>query len=116
MQDRFGSEGMMFPASPLPPESELILKDRVLGICSADSARAYPLPEFRGSSETVTVEDELDGLPFRLEYDPEPDTIRVLEAAEGLEYAYSLWFAWYAFYPETEVYEHANRSEPVESP
>jgi hypothetical protein len=40
-----------------------------------------------------------------IEYNPEARSLRVLEADEGLQWMYSLWFAWYAFRPETEVFQ-----------
>lgn len=94
------SPQLMFPAQPssdrLPP------KARVLGVWADKVARAYPLSAF--SHEQTTLKDSLEGKQFTLTYNADAQSLRVSQADEGVNWVYSLWFAWYAFRPETEVF------------
>ncbi|WP_233578694.1 DUF3179 domain-containing protein [Tautonia sociabilis] len=93
--------GLMFPARPtsdLLPE-----KAKVLGVWSDGAAKAYPLAAFADRREPTLVKDEVAGRKLTLRYDPRSESLRVVEADEGLRWMYSLWFAWYAFHPETEI-------------
>lgn len=95
--------GLMFPVQP--SSDRLPEKAKVLGVWGPDgAAKAYPLSSFAGVDSPRTTRDEVGGKSITLQYDPTADSLRVVEADEGLNWMYSLWFAWYAFHPETGVY------------
>ncbi len=99
----FQQPGLMFPVQPT--SSLLPQKEKVLGVRTPDgSAKAYPLSAFAQAKAPVEVADEIGGHKVSIQYDPEAKSLRVVEADEGVEWMYSLWFAWYAFHPETTVY------------
>lgn len=97
----FHQPGLMFPARPM--SGRLPTKERVLGVWTDTAARAYPASAF--GRERRRIADEIDGKKVVIEYNPEARSLRVVEADESVEWMYSLWFAWYAFRPETEVFK-----------
>jgi len=97
----FSTPRLMFPAQPT--SDRLPTKERVLGVWTENSSKAYPISSF--SAERQQLEDSLDGKRVVIEYIPDANTLRVAQADEGVQWMYSLWFAWYAFHPETEVFE-----------
>ncbi len=97
----FLRQELMFPAHPT--SDRLPTKERVLGVWTDSIARAYPISAF--SRERLRIVDVLDGKRIVIEFNPEAQSLRVAEANEGVEWMYSLWFAWHAFRPETEVFQ-----------
>lgn len=93
----FGSDKLRFPVAPLPPETGLRLKDRIVVIEIDATTAVLPLSRFgaiRGTSE-ITVAD----VPLRVTYDAEIGVaaVEALSDAQRLESVrYSFWFAWYA--------------------
>ena len=85
-----------------PMNNQLPAKSLILGVWSDGKARAYPLRAFNARSNSLN--QELDGIQFKLVYDHQHKSLRVAQADEELEWMYSFWFAWYAFRPHTEVY------------
>lgn len=77
-------------------------KTWVIGVLWDGHARAYDIASF---SEKTLFEDKLGGEPIRLEIDPENQTGRAWLNDEPLPVIQSYWFAWYAFYPETELFK-----------
>ncbi|MGD9858243.1 MAG: DUF3179 domain-containing protein [Planctomycetaceae bacterium] len=96
----FETPQLMFPVQPL--SDRLPTKQRLLGVWSGNTARAYPESAF--SPERTRVEDEIDGKRIIVEFNPQTRSLRVAEAEAGIEWMYSLWFAWYAFHPKTDVF------------
>jgi hypothetical protein len=97
----FQRPDLMFPARPL--SDRLPTKERVLGVWTDGASRAYPVSAFgRGPKRIV---EKIGSKRVVIEYVPAAETLRVLEADEGVEWMYSLWFAWHAFRPETEVFQ-----------
>ncbi len=97
----FGSRRLIFPARPV--SDCLPTKAKVLGVRSAGNARAYPLSAFGETGPSL--EQELDGHKFTLRYHPEAESLRVVDAEEGLQWMYCFWFAWYAFHRWTETFQ-----------
>lgn len=96
--------GLMFPVRPT--SERLPQKERVLGVqVPGGAAKAYPISAFAGETKPVEIRDEVGGRAITLRYDPASKGLRVAQAPEGAEWMYALWFAWYAFHPETEVYQ-----------
>lgn len=92
--------GLVFPAEP--KDERLPTKEPVLGVWTENAARAFPRSAF--SRDRTVVRDEIDGRKVVVAFNPETGTLRVDSAEEGLHWVYALWFAWYAFHPETTVY------------
>ncbi len=69
------------------------------------TAKAYPISAFGQEKGPVEIRDEVGGKPLAIRYDPADKGLRVAEAPEDVRWMYSFWFAWYAFHPETAVYE-----------
>ena len=98
--DYFDEPQLMFPAQPA--SNLLPTKERVLGVWTGETYRAYPESAFAEGPTRIT--DEISGKRVTIEYVPESRSMRVVEAPNDVHWVYSLWFAWYAFYPETSVY------------
>ena len=98
--DYFRTDKLWFPVNL--QSDRLPAKTPVLGVWTEQAVRAYPLTAF--SKQRTLVEDELDGHSLRLRYNPNFDSLRVEHADDGVNWVYSLWFAWYAFHPQTDVY------------
>jgi hypothetical protein len=96
----FKSKDLMFPAKP--SSNKLPAKSRVLGVWTDKLARAYPESAF--SRDRTRITEELNGKKLTIEYNPDARSLRVAEAEDGIRWMYSLWFAWYAFHPETSIY------------
>ncbi|MBI3838716.1 MAG: DUF3179 domain-containing protein [Planctomycetia bacterium] len=97
----FGSPDLMFAVKPL--DRRLAAKTPVLGVWTANAARAYPLSQFSDESRQLT--EQLDGKAFVLQYDALSHNLRVTSADEDVQWMYSFWFAWAAFRPKTELYK-----------
>ncbi|MEZ6045812.1 MAG: DUF3179 domain-containing protein [Planctomycetaceae bacterium] len=98
------------PMFELPsPDMRLPHKEKILGVWSESTNRAYPVSLF--SAEVTQIEDEIDGLKLTIEYNPETESLRVAEADEGLSWMYSYWFAWAGIREETEIYKEAELLE-----
>ena len=66
--------------------------------------KAYPFEELEDG--TSSFQDEFAGVEFDVEFDAKHRTARILDT-DGIEIPTTMafWFAWYAFHPETDVYE-----------
>ncbi|MFG0334577.1 MAG: DUF3179 domain-containing protein [Maioricimonas sp. JB049] len=100
----FAIQTLMFPVRPLPPQG-MPYKEPVLGVWTDGAARAYPLKSLRRIEDSSGLKQTLGSESFTLQLDPPTATARITEASEGIDHAYTFWFAWYAFHPETEVYQ-----------
>ncbi|RMF89491.1 MAG: DUF3179 domain-containing protein [Planctomycetota bacterium] len=93
------TDRLWFPVRPL--DRRLPPKTRVLGVIVGEKARAYPIAAF-GKSKQVR-DESLAGKHFRIEIDGKNGIARVVEADDDVQWAYTYWFAWYAFHPNTEI-------------
>jgi hypothetical protein len=98
----FEQDRLMFPVKSV--DERLPVKSRVLGIWTQNAARAWPLTAFTHLKEPTTITDRIGDAHVTLVYDPAAKSLRVTDADEGVQWMYSLWFAWAAFHPETEIY------------
>ena len=98
----FSNPALMFPVRPT--SNALPTKTPVLGVWTDDgTARAYPLSAFANADRMVS--DTLGGKNLTLAFNREANSLRVVEADEGVHWMYSLWFAWYAFHSDTDVFQ-----------
>jgi len=95
----FQNNRLMFPVSRV--DRRLPLKTPVLGVWTAKTARAYPIAAFKTAQR---MPQKIDDKDFVLEYVPASKTLRVQKAGPGVHWMYAFWFAWSAFYPDTQVY------------
>jgi len=78
-------------------------KEVVLGIEIGGRHKAYPFAELAKTGGTVN--DAVGASTVRVEYDRTHRTARVLdERGRELPSVTTYWFAWYAFFPATEVF------------
>ncbi len=84
-------------------------KEVVMGLEIDGRFKAYPFKELKKG--TSRFGDEFAGEEFSVEFDAKHRTARVIRA-DGSEIPTTMafWFAWYAFHPETSVFE-ASKSE-----
>ncbi len=97
--DYEASPTLFFPVSQ--EDQRLPRKSRVIGVEIDGQFKAYPL-----SHLGATTQDTFAGQELLIQYNSEAETAQVY-TAEGTRIASVelFWFAWYAFHPETEVFE-----------
>jgi len=95
----FSTPQLMFPAKP--SDSRLPAKARVLGVWAGSQAKTYPESLF--SEKRLRIEDTIDGKRLVIEFNPQAKSMRVVHADEGIQWMYSLWFAWHAFHPDAAL-------------
>lgn len=78
-------------------------KEQVLGLVIDGKAKAYPFVELaKGSGE---FNDNLAGETLKVRYSHDHKSAEIFDAAgKPLPGVTLFWFAWYAFYPDTEIY------------
>ncbi|MDV6013597.1 DUF3179 domain-containing protein [Haloechinothrix sp. LS1_15] len=94
-------EGTLFPV--LHTDDRFGDKEVVLGVRAGGEQLAIPKELVR---QDRSVEADVGGVAIRAEWDEGLATARVWELGNGLETADfmdAMWFAWFAFYPDTEV-------------
>ena len=79
-------------------------KSIVLGLEIDGYFKAYPFRELNKSPAVFA--DDFQGQGFEVRYDKKNETARIV-GEDGKEWPtlISFWFAWYAFHPDTEIYE-----------
>lgn len=93
----FGSDKLRFPVAPLPPETGLRLKDRVVVITVDTATAVFPLAYF--GKEPGSSEIEVADVPFRVTVDAEIGVAAVEPLADAdrlRSVRYSFWFAWFS--------------------
>ncbi|MDX1666504.1 MAG: DUF3179 domain-containing protein [Saprospiraceae bacterium] len=96
------SSQLMFPVahsnSDLPP------KELVIGLEIGEKAKAYPFSRLKASAGIVW--DTFMGERLRIQYNKEAESAIITDAeGEELPAVTLFWFAWYAFHPETAIYD-----------
>lgn len=80
-------------------------KDWVLGLRLDGQSKAYPYKELARADGPVR--DTLAGKDILITYDPDAASARAADASgQPLPATALYWFAWYAFHPDTKVYQH----------
>jgi len=96
------SSGVWFPVSHKDPRYHP--KERVLGVELDGKFKAYPYAEL--SRSKGEVKDRFAGRELTLRYNPDGPSLRAYDAAGNeIPAISSFWFAWFAFHPDTEVYQ-----------
>ena len=98
---------LRYPAWPqLPGSSPLHAFERVVAVGNDDSWTVYPLRQLERELGSGSWQ-EMNGAVFSLCGPAEqiPAAVRVVPAdGADVRIAYSLWFAWYAMHPESEIF------------
>jgi len=98
----YTADDLLFPV--LARNDRLGPKEVVLGVRAGGAAAAVVKDRVR---QRRTIEFTLGGLPLAAIWDDRLATARVLRRRDGrpADFFDVMWFAWYAFYPDTEVIE-----------
>jgi hypothetical protein len=80
-------------------------KSKVLGIIVDGLSKAYPFKELRDHGSSTFI-DTINGKPYTIHWSEEDEYARIV-SADGDEFPSVIvyWFAWFAFHPETLVFE-----------
>ena len=94
--------GLYFPVTH--SSNKYPRKEIVMGLEIDGRFKAYPFEELKQGASRF--DDEFAGETFSIEFDANHRTARVVKA-DGSEIPTitAFWFAWYAFHPETDIYE-----------
>jgi len=80
-------------------------KEMVLGFKGQSSVIAFPFSELRKNDQAF-FEHDIEGELFTIHWDKQNQSAWVTdEQGKVLPSTLLFWFAWYAFYPDTEVYK-----------
>lgn len=96
------TERLFFPVSK--QDSRYTNKTLVLGLEQDGKAKAWPFPELAKSTGMIT--DSFAGEVVQIKYDHETQVAVALDEQGGaLPAIRAFWFAWYSFYPFTDIYK-----------
>lgn len=98
------SSTLYFPVSS--ENNEYHPKEMVIGININGKSKAYPFSELEKTGKK-SIKDNLNGNILEIRYDADSKSAEIFDA-EGnvLSGITNFWFAWYAFNPDTAVFEH----------
>ena len=81
-------------------------KEMIIGLDINGKAKAYPFSELKKLKGKV-LEDQFAGKKLKIKYDPKADSAEIFDdRGKPIPAVTNFWFAWFAFNPETEVYQH----------
>lgn len=84
-------------------------KEKVLGMRLGNQARAYPFVEL-GKYGKDTFTDQLGGQRFVVNWDADNNSASITDLqGAAMNSTTAFWFAWYAFHPDTEIFEAASK-------
>jgi Protein of unknown function (DUF3179) len=97
------SSETMFPVKWSRPE--LPKKSWVIGVIVNDHAKAYALDDLK---KETRVQDNVASAPIEIAYDPAKRSAQIFDKQTGqtIPFTAAYWFAWQAFYPNTELFRH----------
>jgi hypothetical protein len=105
------SRDLMFPVSNR--SSRYSKKAKVLGVSVNGYNKAYPFKELREYGNSTFV-DTIEGKSYAINWSEDDDYAQIVDS-DGKEVPSVIvyWFAWYAFHPETLVFEAELASSEV---
>ena len=96
----WGESDWMFPVK------DQNTKARVLGLIINGQSKAYPFLEL--AFENKGIQDSVSGQLVTIRYNAESETAQAFdESANPIPATELYWFAWYAFHPDTEIFNSA---------
>lgn len=84
-------------------DTRLHEKAVVYGIRIKEATKAYPEEKLAKMLNQV-IRDDVGGVPLELRYDGKTLLVKNLKTGENIIPGRNFWFAWVAFFPETELY------------
>jgi hypothetical protein len=100
-QSYFTSSGTMFPYER--NRDELEPKEWVAGIRLNGQAKAYHIESL---PKNQWVDDQVGNTIVRIRYSPKTESFEATAAdGEAVPVVHAFWFAWQAFYPDTELWK-----------
>ena len=82
-------------------------KEYVLGIEINGKFKAYPFSEL-GKSKSGVVHETFQGQSLKIVYDAKHKSTEIFDGSgKPVPSITNFWFAWYAFHPDTEVYQRS---------
>ena len=94
---------LMFPVANR--SKEYSNRELVLGITIGDTHKAYPFKELRKRGQ-VFIDDTISATQIRVEWREKEKYARAFsEDGEEIPTVIVYWFAWYAFHPDTTVFQ-----------
>jgi len=97
----FATDRTMFPVPRT--RTELPNKEWVIGVLINGKAKAYPVKRL---PDGQPIDDEVGGSTLTLRWDAQSRQPHLQDATgQPVPYVMVFWFAWQAFYPETELWE-----------
>ncbi|MBD3609948.1 MAG: DUF3179 domain-containing protein [Gammaproteobacteria bacterium] len=79
-------------------------KERVIGLTLGEQAKAYPVSELEKKGQTSII-DRFAGQQLTIKYDAASQSASIYDdKKQPIPSTTLFWFAWVAFYPDTEVY------------
>lgn len=90
---------------PVSAQSEQFpAKERVLGLTLNGQYKAYPFSELSHGNEKII--DNFAGQKITVHFNKKAQSAKVFDnQGQALPSTTSFWFAWYAFHPETKIYQ-----------
>lgn len=83
-------------------------KEWILGVVIEKQAKAYPFSEL--AKGTGVLQDTFHGRSLRIHFKSDSKTAFITDDKDNpISSVTGFWFAWYAFYPDTQVYTASSR-------
>ena len=98
--DYFESDRLIFPIERR--DDRLGVKEQIVGVAIDTTAKAYPVAAI-AQAPGGTVRDSIGGQTLVLESGADGG-VRIVQAPQDAQVVHTFWFAWAAFYPQTEVW------------
>lgn len=103
------STGTYFPVSQ--KDDRFHSKEMVIGITLNGKTKAYTFSELE-KLDGKALEDTFAGQKLKVKYNPEAKSAEIFAAdGEPIPAITNFWFAWFAFNPNTEVYQYKIKVE-----
>jgi Protein of unknown function (DUF3179) len=90
------------------PDARLMNKTRIIGVKYGAEVRAYPLDAIRAAGQ-ATILDQIGGEPVEITIDKTSGAVRIVHIPEAALVTHTLWFAWAALFPQTEIYQPSTK-------
>jgi len=88
----------------VPTDARLRTKVRIIGVKYGAEVRAYPIDALMAAGR-ATILDQIGGEPVEIAIDTATGAVRILRIPEAAVVTHTLWFAWAALFPQTEVHQ-----------
>ena len=99
------SESLYFPV--IKQDQRYHPKEQVIGLKIGQKYKAYPFTELAKTNK-LTIQDTVNGTTVIIQFNAQHRSGNVFySSGKEIPTVTSYWFAWYAFHPDTEVYQYS---------